>query len=158
MGRRLRMIAKKILLPSVVATSLMTWFSYLITETEKKNFSESELLAKIEKRKLGVSKQIALPAGWATHYMIGIIMTLFFYVTWKQFKIKTTLSRGITSSVPGGLIAIVSWRILFTALPKRSHNYYKKFYTQLFMAHVLFAFTVIAVQKATCKISSYKSI
>ena len=151
------MIAKKILLPSVVATSLMTLFSYLIAETEKKNFSEPELLAKIEKKKLAVSKQFALPAGWATHYIIGIIMTLFFDVTWKQLKIKTTLHRGITASVFGGLIAIVSWHILFTALPKHTHNYYMKFYTQLFIAHVLFALIVIAAQKAACKISSYKS-
>jgi hypothetical protein len=151
------MIVKKVLLPSVVATSLMTLFSYLIAETEKKNFSEPKLLAIIEKKKLAASKQIALPAGWLTHYSIGILMTLFFYITWQQFKIKSTFHRGITSSVLGGLIAIGSWRILLAALPKRSSKYYKKFYTQLFIAHVVFAFTVIAAQKVACKIPSYKT-
>jgi hypothetical protein len=143
------MIAKKILLPSVAATSLMTLFSYLIAETEKKNFSEPELLAKIEKKKLDISKRYALPAGWATHYAIGILMALFFNVTWQQFKIKSTFHRGLTSGMAGGLIAIGSWRLLFAALPKRSAKYYKKFYTQLFIAHIIFALTVTAMQKTS---------
>jgi hypothetical protein len=150
------MIIKKVLLPSTVATSLMTLFSYLIAEKENKNFGEPELLAKIEKKKFDLSKQTALPAGWTTHYLVGVIMTLFFEITWQQFNIKTILRRGITAGVLGGIIAIGSWRILFTALPKRSHNFYKKFYTQLFAAHIIFAFTVIAAQKAACKNSSRK--
>src|ERR1700709_1901502 len=129
------MIVKKVLLPSVVATSIMTLFSYLIADIENKNFSEPELLAKIEKKKLAASKQFALPAGWITHYMVGVLMTLFFDITWQQFKIKSAFHRGITSGL-GGLIAMGSWRILFTALPKRSNNFYKKFYTQLFIAHI----------------------
>ena len=147
------MIVKKVLLPSVVATSIMTLFSYLITDTENKNFSEPELLAKIEKKKLAASKQFALPAGWITHYMVGVLMTLFFDITWQQFKIKSTFHRGIISGFLGGLIAMGSWRLLFAALPKRSAKYYKKFYTQLFIAHIVFAFTIIAAQKAACKIS-----
>jgi hypothetical protein len=143
------MIVKKVLLPSVVATSLMTLFSYLIAETENKNFSEPELLAKIEKKNLDVSKQFALPAGWLTHYSIGVLINLFFDITWEQFKIKSTFNRGITSGVLGGLIAIGAWRLLFAALPKRSANYYKKFYTQLFIAHIIFSLTATAVRKAT---------
>jgi hypothetical protein len=143
------MTVKKVLLPSVTATSLMTLFSYLIAETENKNFSEPELLAKIEKKKLDVSKQFALPAGWLTHYSIGILMTLFFDVTWQQSKIKSTFHRGIASGVLGGLMAIGSWRLLFAALPKRSAKFYKKFYVQLFFAHIIFSLTTTAVQKAT---------
>ena len=142
------MITKKVLLPSVVATSLMTLFSYLITEGEKKNFSEPELLAKIEKKKLfGLSKQYALPAGWATHYIVGIIMTAFFNLTWQQLNINSRFKRAVVSSLLGGAIAICAWRLLFTMLPKRSYNFHKKFYTQLFIAHIVFAFTVIAAQK-----------
>ena len=143
------MIVKKILLPSVAATSFMTLFSYLIANTEKKNFSEPELLAKIEKKKLAASKQFALPAGWITHYMVGVLMTLFFDITWQQFKVRSTLHRGITSGVLSGLMAIGAWRLLFAALPKRSANFYKKFYTQLFIAHIIFSLTATAVQKAT---------
>ena len=153
------MSTKKVLLPSVVATSLMTLFSYLIAEKEKKNFSEPELLAKIEKKKLGgLSKQYALPAGWITHYIVGLVMTEFFYITWQQLSIKSSLKRGMVSSLFGGTIAICAWRLLFTMLPKRSHNFYKKFYTQLFIAHIVFAFTVIANRKAACKISSKTKI
>ena len=143
-------MVKKILLPSAVATSLMTLFSYLIAEKENKNFSEPELLATIEKKKLPASlKQLALPGGWLTHYSVGVLMALFFDVTWQQFNIKSTLNRSIVAGTLGGLVAIGSWRLLFTSLPRHSKNYYKKFYAQLFIAHIVFALAQTATQKQT---------
>ena len=94
------MKAKEVLLSSVTATSLMTLFSHLIADTEKQNFSEPKLLAKIEKKKLpGSLKLYALPAAWITHYSVGILMTLFFNITWQQLKIKSTFQRGISAGI-----------------------------------------------------------
>jgi hypothetical protein len=139
------MIADKTLVPSIAATSLMTLFSYCMSELEEKNFSEPELLAHIEKKAL--PKKLSLPAGWATHYTIGILMTLSFNVIWSALRVKPTFQRGLISGSIGGLIAIVSWRILFSALPSRSRNYYSKFYTQLFLAHLVFGLTVTLTQR-----------
>jgi hypothetical protein len=43
---------KKILLPTITATSIMTLFSYIIAKLEGENFSEPELLAQLEKKVL----------------------------------------------------------------------------------------------------------
>ncbi len=142
------MKAKNILLPSIVATSVMTLFSYLIARSAKSNFSEPALLAKIERKKLDISKPFSLPAAWATHYSVGILMVLLFNIIWRTFNIKQINQRILISSLLGGGIAIVSWRFLFTMLTRRSSSYYRKFYTQLFVAHVIFAIAVAVIQQA----------
>ena len=141
------MNAQKILLPAFAATSVMTAFSYLIAELEKKNFSESELLAKIEKKQLHLSKQLALPAGWATHYTVGIVMTLLFEIYKKYFNAKPVFYHTIIYGTFAGLLAITAWKLLFTMRPQRSYNFYKKFFMQLFVAHLVFAGVITATQK-----------
>lgn len=143
------MNAQKILLPAFVATSVMTAFSYLIAELEKKNFSESELLGKIEKKQLQLPKQVALPAGWVTHYAIGIMMTLMFELYKKYLNHKPASYRTISFGVFAGFLSIAAWKILFKMFPRRSHDFYKNFFIQLFVAHLIFAATLTAAQKVT---------
>jgi hypothetical protein len=143
------MIAQKIILPSITATSIMTLFSYLIAEEEKKNFSESKLLGKIEKKQLHIPKQFALSAGWATHYTVGVMMTLLFEMYKLCVNKKPAVYHTIMYGTFAGLLAIGAWSRLLKMLPQRSGNYYKKFYLQLFFAHLIFAASLTAAQKAT---------
>ena len=146
------MIAQKIILPAIAATSVMTMFSYLIAHHEKKNFSESELLAKVEKMQLRLPKKVALPAGWVTHYAVGVMMTLMFELYKKYLNHKPASNRTITFGVFAGLLAIAAWKILFKMLPRRSHDFYKKFFIQLFIAHLIFAVAITGTQKNLTKI------
>lgn len=139
---------RKILLPAVTATSVMTLFSYLIAEEEKKNFSESKLLAKIEKKQLHIPKQFALAAGWTTHYSIGVLMALLFELYKKDVSRKNALYHTMTFGILGGALSLAAWKQLFKMLPRRQRNFYKKFYTQLFIAHLIFAAVLTATQKA----------
>ena len=141
------MLKQKTLLPAITATSLMTLFSYLIAEYEKKNFSEAELLSKIEKNQFHLPETIALPAGWTTHYAVGVLMTLLFETYKLIFKKKPAFYDTVIFGTFAGLLAIVSWKQLFKMLPKRQHNFYRKFYIQLFVAHLIFAATVTTLQK-----------
>ena len=142
------MNAKNNLLPAITGTSLMTLFSDFISKLEKSNFNESELLADIEKKYLPSSvKQLSLPAAWITHYSVGIVMTSLFNIIWQTFKIKSTFKRSMILGTVGGLIAIYGWKILFKALPSHSRSYYRRFYTQLFIAHFVFAYIVTITQK-----------
>jgi len=143
------MITQKIILPSITATSIMTLFSHFIAEEEKKNFNESKLLGKIEKKQLHVPKQFALPAGWATHYAIGVTMTLLFEMYKLCINKKPAVYHTAIFGTLSGLLSIGAWSQLLKMLPKRTGNYYKKFYMQLFFAHLIFAATLTAAQKAT---------
>ena len=142
------MNTKNILLPAIAGTSLMTVFSYVIAELEDKNFSEPELLAHIEKRLLKAPKKIALPAGWVTHYGVGVIITLFFYLVRQNTNLKPVFKGSFALGALGGLSAIMAWKLALKVLPRRSDNFYKKFYSQLFVAHFVFAATVILTEKA----------
>jgi len=139
----------KTLVPSIAATSVMTLFSYWSSKLEEKNFSEPELLSHIEKKAL--PQKLALPAGWMTHYAIGILMTLLFNFMWPELDTRATLRRGLVLGSIGGFIAIASWKVLFSALPSRSRKYYRKFYTQLFIAHLIFGLIVTLTQTISNK-------
>ena len=145
------MAAQKIILPAITATSVMTMFSYLVAHLEKKNFSESELLGKIEKKQLSLPKQLELPAGWTTHYAVGIIMTLMFELYKKNFHTKSTFQQTIIFGTFGGLLGMSAWKLLFKMLPQRSYKFYKRFYSQLFVVHLIFAAAVIGTQNILMK-------
>jgi hypothetical protein len=145
------MIVQKILLPSITATSLMTLFSHFIAAEEKKNFSEAKLLGKIEKKQLHIPKRFAISAGWTTHYTVGVMMTLLFEMYKLYVNKKPAAYHTMIYGAFAGLLAIGAWSQLLKMLPRRSGNYYKKFYMQLIFAHVIFAAALTAAQKATRK-------
>ncbi|MBV9962717.1 MAG: hypothetical protein JO072_10755 [Parafilimonas sp.] len=141
------MITKKVVLPSIAATSLMTLCSYVIAEQEKKNFSEPKLLAKIERRQLDVPKQMQLPAGWATHYGVGIIIATLFELYKNYFGAKPAFRHSIIFGISAGLLSIAAWQQLLKMLPQKQRSFYRKFYTQLFFAHLIFAGALTSTQK-----------
>lgn len=64
----------KILFSSIVGTSAMSLFSYLISNRENKNFREPQVLGQLIKRlPTRGSKESAQMAGWGMHYAIGFL-------------------------------------------------------------------------------------
>jgi hypothetical protein len=146
------MYMKKIIVPAFTGTTIMTLCSYLAAEYKNKNFSEAELLAEIESEKLLLSDQVALPAGWASHYTIGVMMTLLFEMYKNVSGTKPSFYQTLYFGILIGLLSIGSWKKLFKALLPRRPRFYRQFFIQLFIVHLIFAATVTATQKA---INSY---
>lgn len=138
---------KSTLLPAIAGTSLMTISSYVISHSEEKNFSEPELLARIEKRLLKLSGDVALPAGWVTHYTVGVVLTYMHNFLKEDQGGKSILQTGIIFGASTGFLAILAWKHALSLLPRRSKNFYNKYYTQLFLVHFVFAFTVLVTQR-----------
>jgi hypothetical protein len=146
------MNVKPILLPAVAATSLMTISSYIVSHIASKNFSEPELLGRIEKRLLQVSKKAALPAGWLTHYSVGVALTCMYSILRnKNINNSSTLKNGLAFGALSGISAIIAWKLALKLLPKRADGFYNKYYAQLFLVHFVFAFGVVMTQKALRK-------
>ena len=145
------MNVKTILVPAIAATSLMTLSSYIASAIESKNFSEPELLSRIEKRLLQVSKKAALPAGWFTHYSVGIALTFIYSVLNKNIHNKPILKTGLAFGGLTGVTAILAWKLALKLLPKRPVRFYNKYYTQLFLVHFVFAFAVLLTQQSMQK-------
>ena len=138
---------KKIIIPAFTGTTIMTLCSYLAAEYKNKNFSEAELLAEIESEKLLLSDQLALPAGWASHYAIGAFMTLLFEAYKNISRTKSPFYQTLYFGIFAGLFSLRSWKKLLKALPPRRPQFYRQFFIQLFIVHLIFAATVTATQK-----------
>lgn len=142
------MNANKIILPAITGTSLMTLFSYLASMLEKKNFSEPELLAALEKPALpGELKKLDLPAGWATHYSTGILFTLLYEYILRKTNSKPTLANGIALGGISGIAGIFIWKLSFKAHPAPPRTDYRKYYRQLLLAHFVFGISVALLRR-----------
>jgi hypothetical protein len=78
----------KIIAGSLVGTSAMTVFSYVISERKNKLFKEPALLnlllGKVKASDLHQNKKN--PEGWIVHYLVGLFFTVVYDQIWKKTK------------------------------------------------------------------------
>jgi hypothetical protein len=139
---------KKIVLPGLTATSLMTLFSYAVSEYKAKNFKEPQLLAGLLKDALP-AKELALLAGWATHYSMGITWASVFQFLFERTTTKPNFKNGLLLGGLSGLTAIVIWRLAFKIHPDPPRTHYKRFYAHLFLAHLVYSSAVTTISRDT---------
>ena len=142
------MNAKTILLTGTVATSIMTSFSYLLSGKEKKNYREPELLASLlEKGWPDLQRKQGLPAGWATHYALGIIWAIAHELILEKTPLKPGPPSALLLGAFGGLTGIIIWGMLFKSNPQPPKIDYRSFYRQLVLAQLIFSTTVVILHK-----------
>lgn len=137
------MKANKILLAGVTGTTMMTLFSYIVSNAKDRNFKEPELLAALLKDVLP-DKRLALPAGWSTHYSMGISWAVVFQFLFEKTTIKPDIKTGLVLGVLSGLTGIIVWRLAFKMHCKPPKIDFKKFYGHLLLAHLVYSITVTA--------------
>lgn len=129
----------KILISAIVGTSVMTLFSYLVSESKNKNYGEPEVLGELIKRlpKSG-SKESARMAGWGMHYAIGILFVACYSEIWQQTKVKPSLTSGMLLGAANGVAGVTGWKLMFEAHPNPPAKNLKPFFGHLMLAHVAF--------------------
>lgn len=132
------METKKIIAATVVGTSVMTLFSYLISRNQKRNFTEPDVLSEILAENNSLSKDEAKPIGWGTHYGIGLAFTGAYSQVWEHTPIKPSLASGAALGALSGLVGILGWTQMFHLHHPTSSNYRKQYYAQLMAAHIVF--------------------
>ena len=143
------MKASKILLAGLTGTSLMTLFSYLVSAYKEENFKEPQLLAALEKNALPVSeKKLALPAGWSTHYSIGILWAVVYEYLWQNTNIKPTVKTGLVLGCLSGLTGILIWKMAFKIHPGPPRINFGNFYAHLLLAHLIYSLSVTMTSKS----------
>ncbi|MCF2446675.1 hypothetical protein L0657_22145 [Dyadobacter sp. CY345] len=132
----------KTVISSLAATTAMTLFSYAVSDHEKENFREPDLLATFIGRTCGVGKEASQPMGWASHYLIGAGFAIAYLLFFKNTNLKSSVKNGILFGGGAGLVGILSWETLFQthSAPPRTNK--KEFYAQLMVAHIIFATTL----------------
>lgn len=138
----------KIILATIVATAVMTSFSYYVSERFNKLFKEPILLNII----LSALGAEMLPErknawGWAIHFMIGLLFVVAYHLIWHFTDIDPTWFTGLIFGIISGLIGIFSWFFLFKLPASPPKINYNQYYLQLLIAHILFALSVITIYK-----------
>lgn len=142
------MKTREILTAGITGTTFMTLFSHIAGDIEDENFSEPNLLAKLFNRVLpGSSNEVSKIVGWKTHYLIGLLFALIYVELWDKGIIKPTTTNGLLLGGVSGIAAIAIWKIAFKLHPAPPGINFKKYYIQLWVAHVVFGlFSTIAYQ------------
>ena len=138
---------KNVIISGVAGTLVMTLFSQLVSKKEDKDFNEPRLLATIEEDKLSIPSPVSPVAGWASHLGVGIGWALVFDLYKKYLRSNPSVSDVLKFGTIGGIAAIGSWRQLLDMCPGHSPAYYRKFFSQLFIDHLIFFLTISAAGK-----------
>lgn len=134
----------KIVLSGLLATTVMTVFSYGVSYIFKKNYKEPVLLNTVLDQlkffPFTISPNSAI--GWVLHYLIGLIFTLLYTLTITFTHLESTKIFGIGFGIFAGILGIVSWKWMIkihTYSPRIDEDGY---FAQLLVAHILFGWSL----------------
>lgn len=124
---------------SLVGTSTMTLFSYIMSRKLKKKFKEPELLNKLlsDNNFFRYLNKNSAP-GWLLHYSIGLLFATSSHYIWKTSKINPTLQSGAFLGLIYGVIGISGWHLLFKLHPKPPLINLQEYYLHLLAAHLIY--------------------
>src|SRR5690606_23179587 len=82
--------------------------------------------------------RLALPAGWATHYLIGSPFALMYYGIYNNTRIAPTMRGHLSLGLLSGAMAISCWHFALRMHPKPPRISYQRFYLHLLLAHLVY--------------------
>lgn len=133
------MKAKKVLISGIAGTSFMTLFSYVLSLVKMRDFREPQTLSKLVRRlEPEVKKKYADIACWNVHYAVGILFAAVYGECWERKLLKPGFNNSLVLGGATGLFAIAVWKSVFSLHPDPPRKNFKRYYGQLFTAHVIF--------------------
>lgn len=137
-----------ILLATLVATSLMTAFSYLVSEAFRELYKEPVLLQFLMTRfNFNLSSTEKAIAGWVIHYSIGLFFVIAWYLLWTHGLFELTWLSTLIYGCVIGIIGIGGWVGMFILADYKPKIDFEGYYLQLFFAHLIFAMAAWLVFK-----------
>lgn len=134
---------------SIIATIIMTFFSYFYSEVKNEKFKEPQLINilinRLPNSSISIDKHHIL--GWFLHFLIGFIFTAIFFLIWKFTNLSISWLSGIILGFFAGLLGVLGWRIAFSVHPNPPEIQFSKFYIQLIVAHILFGLGCVGFLK-----------
>ena len=138
----------RLVVAGIVATSVMTAFSYIVANIRNRQFREPELLnivlSSSDLLRVDLSKKSSV--GWILHYLIGLIFVVIFVIFWKLEFIPISIITGGIFGFLAGIIGVLGWKLFFYLSEKPSEVTWNfEYYLQLVVAHILFGISVAVV-------------
>src|SRR5690554_5121154 len=129
MKRELRM--------AMIATSGMTFFSYILSRIYREKFLETVLLNQLIFPTQKAEKKHHL-AGIGIHYAVGYIFSLIYSRLWRRNSVPSGPVSGLVLGFLNGLAGIAGWHSVLTVHPNPPNIKPGKYYLQLLAAHMVF--------------------
>lgn len=142
-----------ILVASLIATSLMTAFSYILSHQFNTLFKEPVLLGYILKNiRLDFGTTALIKFGWILHYIIGLTFVIIYHFLWDYDYVAYSYSAAFLLGLGSGIVGIAGWYIIFQITSHKPKIPFKAYYLQLLIAHIIFGITAF---RAHSFLSSY---
>lgn len=141
------MNTKQIFGATILGTSAMTAFSYLVSAYKNKNFKEPELLGEVYQDLTQQNKEVSQLAGWGTHLGVGMTFTGMFAEIWEQTPLKPSIASGALLGAAAGVAGILGWMQLFQLEGESPTENKSEYYAQLMIAHIIFGMGAAAGYK-----------
>lgn len=137
----------KILIATLIGTSLMTLFSYAVSEAFRKLFKEPVLLNLLRDRAgmVDISDARKDAFGWILHFLVGLAFVIIYDRIWAWTDLEPSWLNGLIFGAVSGVVGILSWMTMFALHPREPKNDFKHYYWQLFFAHIIFGLGATAV-------------
>ena len=126
------------LLASIIGTSAMTFYSYLVSWGTDKNFKEPKLLGQLAERFISGKSNDNKITGWGMHYLMGLLFAETYAPFWSLKENERNEKTGLVLGGISGIAAILLWKFTFTLHPDPPPIHFIRFAGQLFIAHLLF--------------------
>ncbi len=133
-----------ILIATLVATSLMTAFSYVVSRLVNKQFREPQLLNILIAQVFNM-QSLKHILGWLIHYAIGLTFTIGLVSLWQYTGIDSSWFSALYLGVFLGVLGALGWSVMFKLISFSIHINQIRFYIQLIIAHVIFTLSVLLV-------------
>ncbi len=134
----------EILAAALAATTAMTLFSYFVSASFRKLYEEPLLLEYVLTRfSIKLETQEKAAVAWSIHYLIGLAFVWMYCCVAPNYSWANALIFGSVIGIAG----IVGWKIIFRLSGKPLQTDAGGYYLQLFIAHLIFAFTAIATYR-----------
>ena len=128
---------------SIIATLIMTGFSYLVSLISKQQFREPELLNQLVTTSLIPLKPYPKNfVGWIIHLVIGYLLALGLLYGWKVLNMSF-LFYGTMGGLILGIVGIIGWNIMLKVNPNPPQIARKQFYSHLIFAHIIFSLSFL---------------
>lgn len=129
-----------VIISAVTGTTVMTFYSYIISLVQHKNFKEPKLLGKMSENLLPwVNSRESTIAGWCLHYLVGLLFAEAYAPFWPGSNMtNVNIKTGLVLGGISGIAAILIWRFMLDVHPFPPAVDFIPFAGQLFMAHLFF--------------------
>lgn len=136
----------QIIMATIAATSLMTLFSYIVSESARELYKEPVLLTYIlSALKMEVAPRTKTFLAWLLHYIIGLAFVVAYHFLWVYDVVEMSWPAAFVLGALSGIIGILGWVLMFELVPQKPNIDFKGYYVQLFFAHIIFGITAFFV-------------